>query len=91
MLAVRLTPRSDRDSIEGIEYLSDGRAVLKVRVRALPTAGEANVALARVLAKAVGVPRCNVVLVAGATARLKRLLILGNSSAIVAALERLSG
>lgn len=91
MLAVRLTPRSARDSIEGVENLSDGRAVLKVRVRALPTDGEANAALARLLAKAVGVPTCNVILVAGATTRLKRLLILGNSSAIVAALERLSG
>ena len=90
MLAVRLTPRGGRDSIDGVERLADGRAVLKVRVRAAPSDGEANTALARVLAEAVGVPSRNVALLAGATARLKRLLISGNSSALMAALERLS-
>jgi uncharacterized protein len=39
-LAVRLTPRGGRDSIDGIEQLTDGRAVLKVRVTAPPSEGE---------------------------------------------------
>jgi uncharacterized protein YggU (UPF0235/DUF167 family) len=38
MLAVRLTPRGGRDAIDGIEQLSDGRRVLKVRVRAAAAA-----------------------------------------------------
>lgn len=87
---MRLTPRGHRDSIEGVESLADGSVALKVRVRAAPSAGEANAALIRVLAEAVGVPPRNVVLTAGATARLKRLLISGDGPALMAALERLS-
>ncbi|MDF2972320.1 MAG: bifunctional methylenetetrahydrofolate dehydrogenase/methenyltetrahydrofolate cyclohydrolase [Microvirga sp.] len=36
---VRVTPRGGRDAIDGIETLSDGRPVLKVRVRAVPEDG----------------------------------------------------
>ena len=42
VIAVRLTPKGGRDSIDGIDALSDGRSVLKARVRALPSEGEAN-------------------------------------------------
>jgi uncharacterized protein YggU (UPF0235/DUF167 family) len=35
LLSVRLTPRSASDALGGIETLSDGRAVVKLRVRAL--------------------------------------------------------
>jgi uncharacterized protein YggU (UPF0235/DUF167 family) len=42
---VRLTPRGGRDAIDGIEPLSAGRRVLKVRVRAAASEGEANAAL----------------------------------------------
>ena len=52
-LAVRLTPKSSRDEIVGVEHLSDGRAVLKARVRAVPEAGAANEALIRLLAKSL--------------------------------------
>ena len=33
-MRVRVTPRGGRDAVEGLDKLSDGRAVLKVRVRA---------------------------------------------------------
>jgi uncharacterized protein YggU (UPF0235/DUF167 family) len=39
VMDVRLTPRGGRDAIEGTERRADGRAVLKVRVRAVPAAG----------------------------------------------------
>ena len=60
MLTVRLTPRGGRDAIDGIEQLADGRSVLKVRVRAAASEGEANAALVRLIAKTLGVPaaRC---------------------------------
>ncbi|MEI9804305.1 MAG: DUF167 family protein [Pseudolabrys sp.] len=54
-LAVRLTPKGGRDAIDGIETLADGRSVLKARVRAAPSEGEANDALCRLIAKAAGV------------------------------------
>jgi hypothetical protein len=68
MLAVRLTPRGGRDAIDGIEQLSDGRRVLKVRVRAAASEGEANAALTKLIAKTLGVPSRDVSLTAGASA-----------------------
>jgi uncharacterized protein len=90
VVAVRLTPKGGRDAIDGINMLADGRAVLAVRVRALPMEGEANSALIRVLAKAMGVPSRDVALVAGATARLKRLAISGHGPTLIAALEKIA-
>ena len=88
-LTVRLTPKGGRDAIDGIEHMADGRAVLKVRVRAAPTEGEANDALVRLLAKSLGVAARQVTLVAGATARIKRLKIDGAGPALMAALARI--
>jgi len=86
---VRLTPRGGRDAIEGIDRRADGRAVLKVRVRAAPAEGEANAALCRLLARALRVAPSQVELVGGATARLKRIRVAGDATALVAALGRL--
>jgi uncharacterized protein len=88
VVTVRLTPRGGRDAIEGVEQLADGRSVLKARVRAAPTEGEANEALVRLLARAAGVAPRAVRLVGGATARLKRLAIDGDGAALAAALAR---
>jgi uncharacterized protein YggU (UPF0235/DUF167 family) len=88
-VAVRLTPKGGRDAIDGVETLSDGRAVLKARVRAAPSEGEANDALRRLIAKSVGVPPRDVALVAGAAARIKRLVISGDGPTLIAALEKL--
>ena len=90
MLSVRLTPKGGRDGIDGIEALADGRVVLKVRVRAVPAEGEANEALCRLIAKSVVVTLRDVALVAGATARIKRLTIAGDTVALVAALEKIA-
>ena len=91
MLTVRLTPKSSRDGIDGIETLSDGRAVLKLRVRAVPEAGEANDALLRLLAKSLRLPSSAVALESGATARLKIVRIAGESSQLEARLAALIG
>jgi uncharacterized protein (TIGR00251 family) len=88
-LVVRLTPKGGRDAIDGVETLSDGRALLKVRVQAVPSKGEANSALVKLIAKAVGVPPRDVSLVAGATGRTKRLVISGDGPTLVAALEKI--
>jgi uncharacterized protein len=88
-LAVRLTPKGGRDAIDGVEQMADGRAVLKVRVAAPPSEGEANDALIRVIAKGLGVPPRDVSLAAGATSRIKRLMIVGEPVSLIAALEKL--
>ena len=75
---VRLTPNGGRDAVDGIERLADGRSVLKVRVRAAASEGEANAALLKLIAKTLGVAPRRVELVAGATSRIKRLRIAGD-------------
>jgi uncharacterized protein len=89
-LAVRLTPKGGRETIDGIERLADGRAVLKVRVAAPPSEGEANAALIRLIAKALRVPARDVALAAGAGGRVKRLTVAGNAAALIAALEKIA-
>ena len=89
MLAVRLTPRGGRDAIDGIEPLSDGRRVLKVRVRAAASEGAANAALLALIAKALEVAQRDVQVVAGATARVKRVRIAGAGTALAARLEKI--
>jgi uncharacterized protein len=89
VLAVRLTPKGGRDAIDGVAELADGSRVLKVRVRAAASEGEANTALVRLLANTLGVPARDVHLVAGASARRKRLQIDGAASALAAALEKI--
>ena len=90
MVTVRLTPKGGRDAIDGIETLSDGRAVLKVRVRAIPSEGEANAALGHVLAKALSVPPRDVEIVGGATSRIKRVKISGETAALISTLEKIA-
>ncbi|RZN29409.1 DUF167 domain-containing protein [Bradyrhizobium sp. Leo121] len=77
-VALRVTPRGGRDDIDGIETLSDGRNVLKVRVRAIADGGEANRAVMGLLAKALGVPKGRVKILSGATSRLKQVAIEGD-------------
>jgi len=87
-VSVRLTPKGGRDSIDGTETLSDGRIVLKARVRAAPHEGAANEAMIALLAKSLGVPPRNVAITGGATSRIKRVHVVGNVPALVAALEK---
>lgn len=89
ILDVRVTPRSARDAIEGVELRPDGRTVLKVRVRAVPVEGEANEALRRLIAKELGIAPRQVDVAAGAAARIKRLRIADDAGALDAMLQRL--
>lgn len=89
-LTIRLTPKGGRDAIDGVETLADGRAALMARVRAVAAEGAANAALIRLIAKAMGVPPRDVVIVAGATGRLKRLTVSGHGPTLIAALEKIA-
>ncbi len=88
-VTIRLTPKGGRDALDGIETLADGRPVLKARVRAAPTEGEANAALIALIAKALDVPRRTVTLAAGETSRIKRIVIDGDGAALAARLQHL--
>ncbi|MBB1089915.1 DUF167 domain-containing protein [Rhodopseudomonas pseudopalustris] len=89
-VAVRVTPRGGRDEVDGLETLSDGRPVVKVRVRAIADGGEANRAVIELLAKSLGVPKRNVRLLSGATSRQKQIAIDGDPTKLGEALRRLT-
>jgi uncharacterized protein len=89
-VSLRVTPRGGRDGIDGIETLADGRSVLKLRVRAVAEGGEANRAVTELLAAALGVPKKSVRLVAGATSRLKQVVIDGDAGKLEKALRVLT-
>ncbi|MGD9668813.1 MAG: DUF167 family protein [Hyphomicrobiaceae bacterium] len=76
VVRIRVTPKSSRDTIEGIEATPEGAAV-KARVRAVPSEGAANTALATLFAKWLGIPKANVALVAGSRSRIKSLAVRG--------------
>ena len=77
-IALRVTPRGGRDAIDGVETMSDGRPVVKVRVRAIAEGGAANRAVTELLAKALGVPRSGVRVLSGITSRTKQVAVDGD-------------
>jgi uncharacterized protein len=85
-LLVRLTPKGGRDAVDGIEQLPDGTLVLRARVRAAAHEGAANAALQTLIAGVVAVAPHRVELVAGLTARTKRLKIAGDGAKLAVAL-----
>lgn len=89
-LWLRLTPKGGRDAIDGLETLSDGRSVLKARVRAAPEDGRANAALIELIARAVSAPKRAVSIRAGETSRVKKLFIAGDPATYLDALARLA-
>lgn len=73
-IAVHVTPRAARDAVAGWRG-----AELSVRVTVAPEAGKANIAVCRVLATALGVPKSSVAVVRGHTARHKQVEVSGLS------------
>jgi len=88
-LSLRVTPNAGSDRIEGRELRADGEAVLRLRVAAVPDQGKANAAAVALLAKALGVPKSAIRLVAGETARSKVVEIAGDGPSLAARLEQL--
>lgn len=86
LLRVRLTPSGGADRIDGTARDADGNRHLKARVRAAPEDGKANKALEALIAKALGLPKSNVSVSRGQTARLKTLSIDGADEADIEAL-----
>jgi hypothetical protein len=90
VIAVRLTPKGARDSLDGHARLSDGSDVLQVRVRAPPAENAANKALIVLLAKVLRVPKSSVTIVAGRSARIKRVKVVGDARSLSERIERWS-
>ncbi|MDQ6965028.1 MAG: DUF167 domain-containing protein [Mariprofundales bacterium] len=76
-LRVHAQPGARKTGVRGLH----GNAI-KIAVREAAESGRANRAIELFIAKALGVARSSVVLTSGHSARAKRLLIHGDSSAI---------
>ena len=70
--SVRVAPRASRDAVGGAH-----EGALRVRTTAAPVDGRANAAVAKLLAKALGVPRSAVRIVGGESRRSKRVEVAG--------------
>ncbi|MDB5627480.1 MAG: hypothetical protein JWR73_3282 [Tardiphaga sp.] len=86
-VAVKVTPRGGRDAIDGIETLANGKAVLKVRVRAIAEGGAANAAVLAVLSDVLRVPKTTIRVLSGVTSRHKQIAIDGDPKHLGAALR----
>ena len=80
-LAVRVQPGASRTGLAG----RAGDGTLKVKVTEPPEGGRANRAVEAVIAETLGVPRRQVTVVRGATARTKWIEIAGLTAADIEA------
>lgn len=81
-IQLRVTPRASRDEVLGF----DAQGRLAVRVTAPPAAGAANAAVTKLLASVLGLPARDVVLVSGASARVKQFEVRMTEADIAVAL-----
>jgi len=87
LVAVRLTPKSSADRIQGlVESTADGATHIKVAVTAPPEDGKANAALLKLLAKTWKLPKTSLTIASGATSRRKVVQIAGDPAALYAML-----
>ncbi|MET4896775.1 DUF167 family protein [Sphingomonadaceae bacterium jetA1] len=85
-IAVRVTPRGGRDAL-----VAGTEEHFAARLSAPPVDGAANAALVPLVAKRFGVAKRAVTIVAGETARIKRLHIVGDPQMLARVAEALYG
>lgn len=85
-IAVRVTPRGGRDALS-----AGTQEHFAARLSAPPVDGAANAALVPLVAKHFGVAKRAVTLVAGDTARLKRLHVAGDPQVLARIAQALYG
>lgn len=83
IIPIRAMPRAGRAGIAGLR-----EGMLLVRLQSAPADGAANAELLEILAKSLRIPRRDLTIVSGATARTKRVQVGGLTAAVVA--ERLA-
>jgi uncharacterized protein (TIGR00251 family) len=86
IIAVRATPRASKSAL-----LPGTAEHFAARIAAPPVEGAANAALIELVAKTFGVPRRAVALIAGDTARIKRLAITGDPKTLAGIAAALYG
>lgn len=74
IVSVRVTPRARQQTLT----IEQGQ--LRARLRAAPVDGAANDALIALLAERTGLPRRDIVLLRGATARQKQIAVAGQTA-----------
>lgn len=89
VISVHLTPKAASDEVRGIVMVGREPAVLRVRVRAAPEDGKANIAVAALLAKWLDQPKTAAELVSGGKSRRKQILIRGDPAALMEKLASL--
>jgi uncharacterized protein len=86
---VRATPNAAMDRVDGIKQLADGRQVVALRVRAVPEKGKANKAVIGLLAKNLEIPKSDIRITSGDTARIKTVHLTGNPHDLAARIDNL--
>jgi len=76
---VRVQPKAARSELLNVREGADGRWRLHIKVRAAPDKGAANKEVCRLVAKALGLAKSQVSVVAGQTQRDKTLLLSSES------------
>jgi uncharacterized protein len=76
-LAVRVVPRSSKNELAGI--MEDG--TVKIRIKAAPVDGKANLMLIEFLSELLNVPKTKMEIVTGSTGKDKLVAVTGLSSA----------
>jgi uncharacterized protein (TIGR00251 family) len=88
VLRVRVTPKASRDEILGLTAAGEGGDALQLRVRAAAEDGKANLAVARLVAKWLGVPKSGIELRSGSRSRIKTFFIEGDGKSLLERLEK---
>ncbi len=81
IVRVRVSPKSSKDAVDGVEPTADGPA-FKVRVRAVPVDGEANEAVERQLADWLDISKSCVSVASGHRSRVKSLKVIGDATSL---------
>jgi len=77
-LSLKVIPKSSRNKVVGLE-----NGLLKMKVQAPPTDGEANEAVIRLLADVLDTPKNSLSILKGQRSRQKMVLVKGRSAAQV--------
>jgi len=72
-IAIKVMPRSAKPGTGGWREGADGREELEIRVSEAPADGAANLAVEKMLAKALGLSRSEVKVISGHSSRHKRV------------------